>query len=251
MNANTVILRTQARLFLREPANVFFALLFPALLLLAIGLAIPGMRDPITEGALAGSGVRPVDLYMTAVLALAVATIALTTYPQVFAIYREKGVLRRLRTTPMPASRLLVAEIVVNLVALVVGVALALVVAFGVFRVEAPTQPLVVVLALVLGAVSMMALGSLITALAPSTGAASAMGMSLYFPMLFFGGVWVSVALMPDTLRTIATYVPLGAVAQALNEGWFGEGFPLHQLVVSVVWTAILVPLAARLFRWE
>jgi hypothetical protein len=73
MNANTVILRTQARLFLREPANVFFALLFPALLLLAIGLAIPGMREPITEGALAGSGVRPVDLYMTAVLALAVA----------------------------------------------------------------------------------------------------------------------------------------------------------------------------------
>ena len=245
------ILRNQARLYLREPANVFFGLFFPPLLLLAIGLAIPGMRDPISEGPLAPAGIRPVDLYMTSVLALAVATVALTTYPQAFAIYREKGVLRRLRTTPMPAWRLLVAEITVNLVVLVVGVAASLVVAFGVFDVEVPRQPWVVLVALVLGATSLMALGSLVTALAPNTGAASAMGMSLYFPMLFFGGVWVSVALMPATLQTIATYVPLGAVAQALNEGWFGDGIPLLQLGVSVAWTAVLVPLAARFFRWE
>lgn len=245
------ILKTQARLYLREPANVFFALLFPALLLLAIGMAIPGMRAPISEGPLAPLGLRPVDLYMTSVLALAVATVALTTYPQVFAIYREKGVLRRLRTTPMPAWRLLVAEILVNLVALVLGVAGALVVAFGVFGVRPPEQPLVVLAALVLGAASMMALGSIVTALAPTTGAASAMGMSLYFPMLFFGGVWVSVALMPATLQNIATYVPLGAVAQALNEGWFGDGVPLLQLAVSVGWTVVLVPLAAKLFRWS
>ncbi len=246
-----MIVKTQARLYLREPVNVFFALLFPALLLLAIGLAIPGMREPISEGPLAPLGLRPVDLYMTSVLALAVATVALTTYPQAFAIYREKGVLRRLRTTPMPAWRLLVAEILVNLVALVLGVVGALVVAFAVFDVRLPEQPLVVLAALVLGAVSMMSLGSVITALAPTTGAASAMGMSLYFPMLFFGGVWVSVALMPDTLQTIATYVPLGAVAQALNEGWFGEGIPLLQLAVSVGWTLVLVPLSAKLFRWE
>lgn len=245
------ILKTQARLYLREPANVFFALFFPPLLLLAIGLAIPGMREPIADGPLTGTGIRPVDLYMTSVLALAVATVALTTYPQAFAIYREKGVLRRLRTTPMPAWRLLVGEIAVNLVALVLGVVASLVIAFVVFDVEPPTQPLVVLLALLLGAMSMMALGSLVTALASSTGAASAMGMSLYFPMLFFGGVWVSVALMPAALQNIATYVPLGAVAQALNEGWFGEGFPLLQTIVSAAWTVVLVPVAAKVFRWE
>ena len=248
---NLTIIKTQARLYLREPANVFFALLFPALLLLGIGMAIPGMRDPITEGPLVPLGVRPVDLYLTSVLALAVATVALMTYPQVFAIYREKGVLRRLRTTPMPAWRLLVAEIGVNLGALVLGVIGALVVAFAVFDVRPPAQPFVVLAALVLGAISLMSLGSLITALAPSTGAANAMAMSLYFPMLFFGGVWVSVALMPQALQTVATYVPLGAVAQALNEGWFGDGIPLLQLAVSVGWTLVLVPLAAKVFRWS
>lgn len=248
---NRMMLRTQAKLYLREPANVFFALVFPALLLLGIGMAIPGMRDPIDEGPLAAAGIRPVDLYATAVLALAVATVALTTYPQVFAIYREKGVLRRLRTTPMRASRLLVAEIVVNLVALVLGIVLALVVGALVFDLRVPEQPLVVVAALVLGATSMMALGSVVTALAPTAGAASAMGMSLYFPMLFFGGIWVSVALMPEALQNIATFVPLGAVAQALNEGWFGDGVPLLQLLVSLGWTVVLVPLAAKVFRWS
>lgn len=247
---NRTILSTQARLFLREPASVFFALVFPALLLVAVGLAIPGMREPIGEGPLAGSGIRPVDLYATAVLALAVGTVALTTYPQVFAIYREKGVLRRLRTTPVHASRLLVAEVLVNLAALAVGVVLALVAGFALFDLEPPTQPLVVLAALVLGAASMMALGSVITALAPTTGAASAMGMTLYFPMLFFGGVWVSTALMPPALQSVATYVPLGAVAQALDEGWFGDGVPALQLLVSLGWAAVLVPLAARVFRW-
>lgn len=248
---NRTMLMTQAKLYLREPANVFFALVFPAMLLLAIGMAIPGMREPIQDGPPELAGVRPVDLYATAVLALAIATVALTTYPQVFAIYREKGVLRRLRTTPMPASRLLVAEICVNLAALAIGIGLALLVGVAVFDLRMPSQPLVVLLALVLGAASMMALGSLVTALAPTTGAASAMGMGLYFPMLFFGGVWVSVALMPATLQTIATYVPLGAVAQALNEGWFGHDFPLLQLGVSVGWVLVLVPLAARVFRWS
>ncbi|NLF04291.1 MAG: hypothetical protein GX593_04720, partial [Actinomycetales bacterium] len=57
MSTNATILRTQARLYLREPANVFFGLLFPSLLLVAIGLAIPGMREPITEGP--ALGLRP------------------------------------------------------------------------------------------------------------------------------------------------------------------------------------------------
>lgn len=55
---------------------------------------------------------------------------------------------------------------------------------------------------------------------------------------------------MPEALATVATYVPLGAVAQGLSEGWFGDGEPVLQLVVMAAWTVVLVPLAARLFRW-
>lgn len=240
------LLSTQARLFLREPANVFFGLVFPGLVLAALGALLPTMREVIDEA----SGVRVIDIYVPVVLALAVATVALTTFPPTFATYREKGILRRLSTTPLPASRLLVAEVVVNLAVLVVGVALALVVAFVLVGAPAPTQPLIVAAAFLLAVVQMLAVGGLIAAVAATAGAATVASMSLYFPMLFFAGVWLPAPLMPDVLVTISSYVPLGAASQALTEGWFGDGTPLLQLVVMAGWTAVLVPVSARVFRW-
>lgn len=251
MGALRTLTANQARLFLREPANVFFGLAFPTVLLVGIGLALPGMRDPIEDAGPELAGIRPIDIYVPVVLALAIATIALTTFPPTFGVYREKGILRRLSTTPMPASRLLVAELAVNVVAMLLGVALALGAAVTVLDIAGPSQPLLVTGVFLLGALQMLALGCLIAALVPTAGAASVASMTLYFPMLFFAGVWTPGPVMPDGLATVATYVPLGAVAQALTEGWFGDGVPALQLVVMAGWTVVLVPLAARLFRWS
>ena len=55
---------------------------------------------------------------------------------------------------------------------------------------------------------------------------------------------------MPDVVRQIGQFTPMGAAAQAMDTGWFGEGFPLSQYVVMAVWTAVLLPLAIKLFRW-
>ena len=250
MSALRALTVSEARLFLREPASVFFALAFPTVLLLGIGLVIPGMRDVITDPGVA-AGLRPIDIYLPVVLALAIATTAITILPPTFAIYREKGVLRRLSTTPMPASRLLVADILVNAVALVAGVVIALVTAVVVFDIAAPTQPALVAGVFLLGAIQMMALGCLIAAVVPNAGSASAVSMSMYFPMLFFAGVWTPGPIMSDTLARIATYVPLGSVAQGLTEGWIGAGVPWLQIGVMTAWTVVLVPLATRLFRWS
>lgn len=244
------LVANQTRLYLREPANVFFGLAFPSIILLGVGLLIPGMRENVVIDGV-DLGVRPVDVYLPVVLAMAIATSAITILPPTFGGYREKGILRRLSTTPMPASRLLVAEIVVNGSSLVAGAAIALVAAQVVFAVTAPTQPWVVVVAFVLGAVTMMALGCFIAAIVPTAGSANAVAMSIFFPMLLFAGVWTPGPVMPEALRTVATYVPLGSVSQALTEGWIGDTVPWLQLAVMVGWTALLVPLAARWFRWS
>ncbi len=245
-----LLVANQGRLFLREPASVFFGLAFPTVMFLGVGLLLPDMRDAIQEAGVP-AGLRPVDIYLPVVIALAIATTAITILPPVFGTYRERGVLRRLSTTPMPSSRLLAAEIVVNAAALLAGVVIALVAAGAVFGVMAPTRPGVVLAVFVLGTVQMMALGCLIAALVPTGGAASATGMLVYFPMLLFAGVWTPGPVMPEALATVATYVPLGSVAQGLSEGWFGDGVPVLQLVVMTAWTLVLVPLAARVFRWS
>ncbi len=250
MSPTAIVIRTHGRLFLREPARVFVALVFPTLLLLAVGYVMPGMRDPMTDIGPVYSGLRPIDVYMPAVLALAIGTIALVTFPPNFGVYREKGVLKRVAITPMPASLLIVAEISVNLVALIAGVIVALVAGLAFVNIPVPEQPIVVIAAFLIGAVQMMGLGALIAAWAPSSGAATGVGMIVYFPMLFFAGIWLPGPVMSDTLQTISTFVPLGAVAQALTIGWFESGFPTLQFAVMIVWAVVSLFLAARLFRW-
>ena len=214
---------SEARLYLREPGSAFFALIFPTLLLVAVAV----------------------------VLALAIATVSLTTFPVAFGTYREKGVLRRLSATPLPASRLLVAQVVVNVAALVVAVVAALLAGAAVLRITGPEQPVLLAGVFVLAAVQMIAVGCVVAALVPSASTANGVGMLLYFPMRFFAGVWVPGPLLPDALAAVSSWVPLGAAAQAMETAWFGSGVPAQQVLVMVAWTAVLVPVAARVFRWR
>jgi hypothetical protein len=81
---------------------------------------------------------------------------------------------------------------------------------------------------------------------------ASDLGALIYFPSLMFSGVWVPLDVMPDWMREIGLYLPLGGAAQGLTTGWFGnEGFPPAQVLVLAAWTLVLFPLGVKLFRWE
>ncbi|MCL3859574.1 ABC transporter permease [Actinotalea sp. K2] len=259
MHALRTLTLAEGRVYLRDPGTAFFALAFPTVLLLLLGLVMPGMQEPITAAIPEIAHLRGIDLYVPVALAMAITTVSLTTFPSAFGTYRERGVLRRLSTTPLPASRLLVAQVAVNVAALLVAVALALLVAvalaltvaWAVLDIVAPTRPGVVVVAFVLGALHMIALGCLLAAVVPTAGTANGLGMLLYFPLIFFAGAWMPGPLMPDSLERVAGFLPLGAAAQAMSAGWFGDGVPVQQLVVMVLWTLVLVPVAAKVFRWQ
>lgn len=242
---------TEARLLLRDPGTVFFALLFPTVLLVGVGVAIPGMREVITDAPPPWGGLTAVAVYVPVALATAVATVALTTMPVYFATFREKGVLRRLSTTPMRPQGLIGAHLFINLVTVCVAALLAVLVGSLVFDLAAPANPAVVAGSFLLGILSMFSLGMLIASRAGKASTASAIGMTLYFPMLFLAGMWTPGPIMPEVLRTIGGYTPLGAATQAMTTGWFEDGVPLSQLVVMAVWTVVLLPLAVKLFRWS
>lgn len=242
---------TEARLFLREPGAVFFALVFPTLLLVGIGLILPGMRDVMTDATGVLAGLRPVDVYAPVALAVAIATPALTTLPVALATYREQGIFRRLQTTPMRPQAVLVSHVVINLGALVVAGLLALAAAAAVFGTPVPRQIGVAAGAFLLGGAAMFGVGLVLASRVDKGSSASGLGMLVYFPMLFLAGVWTPGPVMPDIVERVATYTPLGAASQALTEAWFGTGFPATELVVMAGWTVVTFPLAARLFRWS
>jgi ABC-2 type transport system permease protein len=237
---------TESKLFLREPLTVFFALAFPPILLVILGL-VPAFRehDPGLGGA------RLIDLYAPIIVALTIAMLSLNGLPQLFATYREKGILRRMATTPVRPAALLGAQLLMC-TAMAVGllVVLLAIARLG-FDVPLPRQIPAYVLAYVLSVVAMLTIGLLAASLAPSGKGAGAIGSVLFFPVLFFAGLWVPRASMPDVLRRISDFTPLGAGVQSLTDAAAGHWPQLLHVVVMLGWTLVAGGLAARYFRWE
>jgi ABC-2 type transport system permease protein len=241
------LITTESKLYLREPIGAFFGIAFPAILLLVLGSAIPGFTEPSDDIG----GQRPIDIYLPIVLALAIATISMVTLLSVLAAYREKGVLRRLSTTPVSPTTLLAAQLVVNVGALLLGSALAYVGAFLAFDAAPPSNIAGLVLSFVLGSAAMCTVALLIAAVAPSARSAAGLGTLVYFPMMFAAGVWTPGPTMPETVRRVADYTPLGAASQAMQDAWAGSSLRLLHVVVMVGITAVFGAIAARSFRWE
>lgn len=241
----------EGRIFLREPSALFFGLIFPGLLLVVLGLVMPWADQPFSDTDPVLSQVTAITGYTPIVLALAIATVAFSTFPATLTTYREKGVLRRLSTTPLPPSRVLVAQVLVSVAVLIVASVLAVVAGVLVLGITLPTNPVLLVGAFVLGAASSIAVGCLIAARAPTAAAGTGIGMLAFFVSLFFAGVWMPLPLMPQVVQTISAYTPVGAASQAMAAGWYGGPFPSLELLVMAGWTVLCVPLAAKIFRWS
>ncbi|MFJ9056976.1 ABC transporter permease [Streptomyces sp. NPDC102409] len=240
------VLRTETRLFLREPGSLFWILVFPAVLMTILGL-IPSFRE--ADEALGGRSV--IDLYVPVAVLLAMIMAGLQAMPPVLTGYRERGILRRMSATPVRPSALLAAQIVLHGAASLGSAALVLAVGRVAFGVRLPGQAFGYLLALLLAVACVLALGATICALSRTSRIATAVGSVAYLLMMFTAGVWVPVQTMPDLLRGIVELTPFGAASQALDQAASGDWPGLAHLGVMVVWTAALGTASTRLFRWE
>ncbi len=247
MAATAQLIRVESRLFARDPIALFFGLVFPAVLLAALGFLFPGFDEPSPDL----DGARYIDVYTPIVLALGLATLGLVTLPPILGTYRQFGILRRLRTTPVHPFRLLGAQLVVHAAVAIGAAALAILVAVVLFDVPIPENPFWFAVSFLLATASVFSIGLLVGAVARTTVSGQAIGMAIYFPMLFFAGVWIPRSIMPDGLLTLSDLTPLGSAVAAFEASWFGTGPSALSLVVMAVYTLIAGVVAVRVFRWE
>ncbi|WP_127503091.1 ABC transporter permease [Actinoplanes solisilvae] len=237
---------TELRLFLREPVSAFFVLFFPTLLVIILG-SIPSFREPSADLG----GARVIDLYVGIAVALTLAMVAIQIAPAVLATYRERGVLRRLATTPVSPLKMLGAQLAMHGITAVVSTALVLAVGRLAFGVRLAEQFGGFVLAFVLTAAGVLAIGLFVGAVVPSGKAGSSVGTILFFPLMFFAGLWTPREVMPEVLRKIADFTPLGAGERALNDAMTGSWPNLLSATVLVGYLVVFGLAAVRLFRWS
>ncbi|HEY2693728.1 MAG TPA: ABC transporter permease [Streptosporangiaceae bacterium] len=159
---------TEAKLFMRERVGLIWGVGFPIVLLIIFG-SIPGFRKPISSSV---PGLTVLDAYIPILVALVIAMLALSALPSVLASYREKGVLRRMATTPVGPGRVLAAQLAVNVVTFLVTLVLLLAVARLAYGVPLARQFGGFVLAVGFAIAALFGIGLFIAAIA-STGAAT------------------------------------------------------------------------------
>ncbi|MFE5712994.1 ABC transporter permease [Streptomyces sp. NPDC056501] len=240
------VLRTEARLFAREPGALFWVMVSPTVLLVILGL-IPSFREASEDLG----GRRVIDVYVPVSVLFALIMSGLQAMPPVLAGYRERGILRRMSTTPVRPGALLTAQIALHAAAALVSSLLVIAVGRIAFGVALPGNPAGYVLALVLAVAGGLALGSAVCAVSRTQKIATAVGSFVFFPTMFTAGVWVPVQAMPDTLQRIVGLTPFGAASEALDAAASGGWPSWVTLGVMALWTAVLTGAAARWFRWE
>jgi ABC-2 type transport system permease protein len=237
---------SEFRLYRREPAVLFWILAFPSILVIILG-CIPAFREPIASLG----GRRVIDLYVAIAIILTLASLGLQVAPQVLATYRERGILRRLATTPARPAALLGAQLMTGLLTAIGSVVLVLVIARLAFAVALPRQVPGFVVAFLATAGAAFAIGLFIAAVASGGKAANTIGTLAFFPLMFFAGLWTPREVFPEVLRRVADLTPLGAGERAVQAAMSGQWPAWGSLTVLVAYMLVFGLAAARLFRWE
>jgi ABC-2 type transport system permease protein len=221
-------------------------IVIPIILLVVFGLI--GMASP---GNVANTGYTVLDLYVPIVMVFAFIFLGIYSIPITLVKYREMGWLRRVSTTPESPSRLLAAQLVINLV---LALAAILIVIFGselIFGEQFQVSITYFVLSIVLSIAVIFSLGLVVAALAPTQTVATPLAGLLTFGLLFLSGLWVPPATVGGPLATIMYYSPSGAAVRALLYSAFNTAPPYTAMVTMVAYTAVFAFVAVRYFRWE
>jgi ABC-2 type transport system permease protein len=239
------LLKVQAKLSLREPYALGAGIGLPAVLLVVFGFI-----SRKVAGNVGGSGLTVIDLYVPTIMVISFIAIAISL-PNTLVRDREIGWLRRISTTPVHPSRLLAAQLILNLV--LAAAAIIILIAGGTAIFGAPLTVGIpfFILSVALAIAEIFSLGLVVVALAPTQTVASAVGGVLFFALLFLSGLWIQPVQVGEPLRAILWCSPSGAAVRAIFYSVFHATPPVTTLLTLAGYTLVFASAAVRYFRWE
>jgi ABC-2 type transport system permease protein len=238
----------EIKIFLREPMGAFGTIVLPVVVFLGLG-RVAGRRLPTP--ALAASSFIRVGLPVLASLLIAVsAVLSLVT---IISIYREGGILKRLRATPLRAWTILTAHVLVKLMLTAATLALMVLAGRRYYPVGVHAPLFSFTIALLISTWSILSIGFLIASIVPTARFAQPISAVILYPMIALSGLVVPVASFPPGLQALARVLPLTYAVSLLQGIWNGDAWSLHvgDIAALVLVFVACTALSAKVFRWE
>ena len=237
----------ESKLFLREPVGAFFTLIFPLLMLFMFGLIYGNTPPP---GA---SSQGAINSLIPSFTAMSIGITGLMSITINLATYRENGILRRLRTTPVSPLVVMVAQVVVVFSMTALGMLLLVVAGKLFYNVTFAGNVFSILGGFTLSSLSFFGIGFILAGIMPTARTAQVVAMVLMYPMLILSGAAWPRELMPATVQNISAFVPLTYVVNLLRGLWAGDAWGAHLLDVGILVGMLLlgVIISTKTFRWE
>ena len=237
----------EIRIFVREPLGVIGTVVVPVALFVVLGRVL-GDRLPTTASL--GSFVIVGLPVLAATLMVLNAVLSLTT---IIAIYRESGILKRLRATPLRPVTILFAHVLAKL--LFTGVTLTLMIVAGrrFYPIAVDIPVISFTLALMFSTWSILSIGFVIASIVPTARFAQPIGGILLYPMIPFSGLFAPIESLSPPFQALARVLPLTYAVSLLEGIWTGDPWSRHlgDVTALLVVFGVCTALSARLFRWE
>lgn len=238
------------KVFLREPLTVVFSFALPLIILFVLGGVFGNEVSHSDDGSVVFRGKGPMSYYLPAYVALVIASVCVISIPTHLAGDRDRGVLKRLHASSVTSWTVAGAEMAVAFVVSTVSAAILLTAAWIVYDFEAPRSVLMVLGVVVIVTVGFALFGIFLGAVLPTARAAQAVGMLIWFVMLFLGGAGPPPEVLTSGMRTVTEFTPLWHAVLMMQDAWLGldAGLSWGVFILIGIVSALL---GIRFFRWE
>ncbi|HLV96139.1 MAG TPA: ABC transporter permease [Candidatus Acidoferrales bacterium] len=238
----------ETKVFLREPLGALGTIGIPVLAFVVVGRMM-GAR--LTPASLATNNFIGVGLPVLAAVLIAIsAVLSLVT---IISIYREGGILKRLRATPLRPQAILTAHVVVKLLLTAATLGLMVLAGKRYYPIGLHAPLFQFTIALLISTWSILSIGFLIASIVPTARFAQPIGGFILYPMIGVSGLFIPLASMPPPLHAVARIVPLTYAVSLLEGIWKGDAWSAHlgDLAALALVFVVCTALSAKVFRWE
>jgi ABC-2 type transport system permease protein len=234
------------KIFMREPLGAIGTIVIPVVVFLLVGRAMGGRAATSGAGMFLRSG-------LPVLVSILIATSAVLSLVTIISIYREGGILKRLRATPLRPQTILTAHVLVKLLLTALTLTLMVLAGRRFYPVGVAVPILSFTLALLVSTLAILSMGFVIASVVPTARFAQPIGAVLFYPMIALSGLFTPIEALPQGLRMLSRILPMTYIVSLLQGILAGASWWAHvgDVAALALVFAVCTAVSSKIFRWE